>query len=227
MASYGDVFRDIPTYDRDLPDIANRASRRAARSSPVKVSRSAALPASDEALMVEIGTGDTNAFKTLMNRHLGRTVRIAARLLDTPNDAEEIAQEAFLRVWRSAASWRPIGAGGSASFSTWLHRIVLNLVIDLKRRKAPLQLDETYDAVDETDDSFAQLSGRQLAQTVSAAIGRLPERQRIALTLCFFEGMSNAEASALLGASIKGVESLLVRARCRLKAELKAAYDEL
>ncbi len=177
--------------------------------------------------MLEIGAGDTGAFKILMNRHLGRTVRIAARLLGTPNDAEEIAQEAFVRVWRSAANWRPIGAGGSASFLTWFHRIVLNLVIDLKRRKAPLQLDETYDAVDESDDSFTQLSARQLAQTVSSAIGRLPERQKIALTLCFFEGMSNAEAGHLLGSTVKGVESLLVRARCRLKVELRTSYDEL
>ncbi len=177
--------------------------------------------------MAKVGLQDSKAFAELMDRHLSRAVNIAARALNSRTDAEEIAQEAFIRVWCSAPKWLPIDAGGKASFSAWLHRIIINLVIDKKRRKALLPLDESHDPADDAEDSFGQLYQREISDTVTIAIRRLPERQRMALTLCFFEGKSNIEAGQLLGATAKSIESLLVRARRSLKRDLKSAYVEL
>jgi len=142
-------------------------------------------------------------------------------------DGEDIAQEAFSRVWSHAGRWRPIGGGGNAKFTTWLYRIVVNLAIDRKRRPVMSAIDDVDEPVDEADDAFKQIHQHQVSDAVAEAIKRLPERQRIALTLCFFEGMSNTDAAGIMGLSVGAVESLLVRARRTLRLELIVAYDEL
>ena len=182
---------------------------------------------SDEALMAAIAVGDRLAFSRLVERHLARTIGLGMRLMGSRADAEEIAQDAFARVWAHAVRWRPIGAGGSARFTTWLYRIVVNLAIDRKRRPSFAAMDEGAEPVDETDDSFAQIHRRQVSNAVAAAISRLPERQRVALTLCFFEGLSNIEAGKILSLSVGAIESLLVRARRSLRQELGDVYGEL
>jgi RNA polymerase sigma-70 factor (ECF subfamily) len=142
-------------------------------------------------------------------------------------DGEEIAQEAFARVWSHAARWRPIGGGGNARFTTWLYRIVVNLAIDRKRRPSLAAIDEVEEPIDEADDGFAQIHRRQVSDAVAAAMARLPERQRVALALCFFEGMSNIEAGKIMSLSVGAVESLLVRARRTLRLDLSNVYEEL
>ena len=184
-------------------------------------------PRSDEALMAAIAEEDGFAFSQLVQRHLARTVGLATRLMGSRADGEEIAQEVFARVWAHAARWRPIGAGGNARFTTWLYRIVVNLAIDRKRRPGFAPMDDAVEPVDEADDGFAQIHHRQVTDSVAAAVTRLPERQRTALTLCFFEGMSNIEAGKIMALSVGAVESLLVRARRTLRAELEGTYQEL
>jgi RNA polymerase sigma-70 factor (ECF subfamily) len=184
-------------------------------------------PRSDEALMAAIATGDELAFARLVDRHLARTVGLATRLMGARADGEEIAQEAFSRVWTHAARWRPIGGGGNARFTTWLYRIVVNLAIDRKRRPAFSPIEDVEEPADEADDGFTQIHRRQVSASVTAAMERLPERQRIALSLCFFEGMSNIEAGKVMSLSVGAVESLLVRARRVLRQELAGVYDEL
>jgi RNA polymerase sigma-70 factor (ECF subfamily) len=184
-------------------------------------------PRSDEALMAAIATGDELAFARLVDRHLARTVGLATRLMGARADGEEIAQEAFSRVWTHAARWRPIGGGGNARFTTWLYRIVVNLAIDRKRRPAFSPIEDVEEPADEADDGFMQIHRRQVSASVAAAMARLPERQRIALSLCFFEGMSNIEAGKVMSLSVGAVESLLVRARRVLRQELAGVYDEL
>jgi RNA polymerase sigma-70 factor (ECF subfamily) len=184
-------------------------------------------PRSDEDLMVAIAAGDQLAFSRLVERHLSRTVGLATRLMGVRADGEEIAQEAFGRVWSHAARWRPIGGGGNAKFTTWLYRIVVNLAIDRKRRPSMASMEDAEEPADEADDGFAQIHRRQVADQVTTAMAALPERQRIALSLCFFEGMSNVEAAAVMGLSVGAVESLLVRARRTLRTELIGVYDEL
>jgi RNA polymerase sigma-70 factor (ECF subfamily) len=182
---------------------------------------------SDETLMAAIAAGDQVAFSRLVERHLSRTVGLATRLMGARADGEEIAQEAFARVWSHAARWRPIGGGGNARFTTWLYRIVVNLAIDRKRRPALASMDDVEEPIDDADDGFAQIHHRQVSSAVTAAMARLPERQRVALSLCFFEGMSNIEAGKIMSLSVGAVESLLVRARRALRQELSGVYEEL
>jgi RNA polymerase sigma-70 factor (ECF subfamily) len=188
---------------------------------PVKDGRS------DEELMAAIATGDQHAFARLVERHLARTVGLATRLMGSRADGEEIAQEAFSRVWSHAARWRPMGGGGNARFTTWLYRIAVNLAIDRKRRAKLTPLDDVEEPLDESDDGFAQIHKRQVSDAVATAMLRLPERQRIALSLCFFDEVSNIEAGRIMGLSVGAVESLLVRARRTLRQDLTGVYLEL
>jgi RNA polymerase sigma-70 factor (ECF subfamily) len=182
---------------------------------------------SDEALMAAIAAGDRSAFSRLVECHLPRTIGLATRLMGSRADAEEIAQEAFARVWAHAGRWRPIGGGGNARFTTWLYRIVVNLAIDRKRRPGFASIDDADEPVDEADDGFALIHRRQVSSAVSLAVAQLPERQRVALTLCFFEGLSNIEAGNAMSLSVGAIESLLVRARRALRQELGDVYREL
>jgi RNA polymerase sigma-70 factor (ECF subfamily) len=177
--------------------------------------------------MAAIAAGDQIAFARLVERHLARTVGLATRLMGSRADGEEIAQEAFARVWSHAVRWRPLGGGGNARFTTWLYRIVMNLTIDRKRRPSHAAMDDVDEPVDEADDGFAKVHQRQVSDAVTEAMMRLPERQRIALALCFFEGLSNIEAGKIMSLSVGAVESLLVRARRSLRQGLAGVYEEL
>jgi RNA polymerase sigma-70 factor (ECF subfamily) len=181
----------------------------------------------DEDLMAAIAGGDRAAFACLVERHLARTVGLAARLMGSRADGEEIAQEAFSRVWSHAGRWRPVGSGGNAKFTTWLYRVTVNLAIDRKRKPAFGAIEEADEPVDEADDGFERIRRREVSDAVTQALRRLPERQRVALTLCFFEGMSNIEAGNVMSLSVGAVESLLVRARRALRQELAETYEEL
>jgi RNA polymerase sigma-70 factor (ECF subfamily) len=172
--------------------------------------------AEDEALMQRVAEGDHAAFAALVERHLDRAVALAQRITGNRSDAEELAQEAFLRVWVNAPRWRPEGA----LFRTWLTRVLVNLCIDRRRRPAFSPLEAAGDPADERTDALDALAARQSAAHVQAAIGELPARQRAALVLCYFEGLSNIEAAAALETSIGALESLLVRARRTLGARL-------
>jgi RNA polymerase sigma-70 factor (ECF subfamily) len=206
----------------------NAATKRAEACPGRKLSRlTVTEPRSDEDLMAAIAAGDQFAFARLVERHLSRTVGLATRLMGSRADGEEVAQEAFARVWAHAARWRPIGGGGNARFTTWLYRIVVNLAIDRKRRPTHATMDDVDEPVDEADDGFALIHRRQISDAVMAAMMRLPERQRVALALCFFDEMSNIEAGKIMALSVGAIESLLVRARRALRQELTGVYEEL
>jgi RNA polymerase sigma-70 factor (ECF subfamily) len=177
--------------------------------------------------MAAIASGDRLAFARLVERHLARTVGLGTRLMGSRADGEEIAQEAFSRVWSHATRWRPMGSGGNARFTTWLYRIVVNLAIDRKRRPSHAPMDDVDEPVDEADDGFKRIHRRQVSDAVTEAMLQLPERQRVALALCFFEGMSNIEAGKIMALSVGAVESLLVRARRSLRQVLGQVYEEL
>lgn len=170
----------------------------------------------DAALMRRIAKGDQRALQALMQVHLSKTVRLAMRIMGSATAAEDIAQEAFIRVWKNAARWEDPETRG-AQFSTWLYRIVLNLCIDEKRRSKTVGLDEDFDIADERLNAADRLQQREQSARVRAALDKLPERQRAAFILCFYEEHSNKEAADLLGISVKAVESLLVRSRRTLR----------
>lgn len=170
----------------------------------------------DAALMRRIAGGDQRALQSLMRLHLAKTVRLATRVMGSSAAAEDIAQEAFVRVWKNAARWEDPETRG-AKFSTWLYRIVLNLCIDEKRKSRTTSLPEDFDLPDDRLNAEARMQQREQSARVRAALDQLPDRQRAAFVLCFYEDYSNKEAAELLGISVKAVESLLVRSRRMLR----------
>lgn len=170
----------------------------------------------DAQLMHKIADGDQRAFRMLMQRHLARTVRLATRILGSTGAAEDVAQEAFIRVWKHAGNWQDPKQAG-ARFTTWLYRIVLNLCIDEKRKNRFTDIDALPERADETPNAQAGMESREKSARVLAALAELPERQRAAFVLCFYEDYSNKDAADMLGISVKAIESLLVRARKQLR----------
>ena len=173
----------------------------------------------DEALMARVGHGDKAAYRELVDRHLARANRLAYRITNNRSDAEELVQEAFLRVWTTAPRWKVEGA----LFRTWFSRVLVNLCIDRKRRPGFAPLEAAGDPPDETIGAEARMMQDEEAKAVGAAVAELPERQRAALALCYWDEMSNLEAAEVMSLSVGAVESLLVRARRNLKASLGTA----
>ena len=175
---------------------------------------------SDEDLMARISQGDEPAFRMLARRYLPRALGLARRVLGNQADAEEIVQEALLRVWLNAARWRP-----TAAFRTWFYRVVLNLCLNRKRRAPFTALDDVAEPTDPAPGALLEIERRQTDRLVAAAIAGLPERQRAAIVLTYQEDLSNAEAAAVLGTSVSGIETLLVRARRALRKALVLASE--
>lgn len=184
---------------------------------PSAVGRSAMMQDSDSALMQRVAAGEHPAYRLLVDRHLRHAVTLAYRVLFDRADAEEVAQEAFLRVWQHAARWQP---DGGASFRTWLNRIVINLCIDRKRRPGLASLDDQPDPIDSQATPYERRLAGEVNDRIAAALQHLPERQRAAIVLCYWEGESNIAAAEALGVSVGALESLLVRAKRSLRDQL-------
>jgi RNA polymerase sigma-70 factor, ECF subfamily len=175
---------------------------------------------SDDELMRRAGRGDRAAYTRLVERHLPRAVALATRIAGSRGDAEEIVQEAFLRTWLKAPEWRDESAPGGARFTTWLTRVVVNLCIDRRRKPVMSSLDLAAELPSSDPGGFELVAQGETRARVLTALSELPERQRAALTLCHWDGMSNTEASDVLGISVGALESLLVRARRTLRESL-------
>ena len=171
---------------------------------------------SDHDLMARTAQGDARAFRELAGRHAGRALSLARRILKDHALAEDIVQDALLRVWTNAPRWRP-----EAAFRTWFYRIVVNLCLNAKRRAAHLPLAAGEQVADPAVGADARLEARERDSLLGAAVDALPERQRAAVVLSYQEGLSNAEVAAVLDTSVSGVETLLFRA----KRALRAAFD--
>jgi RNA polymerase sigma-70 factor, ECF subfamily len=175
---------------------------------------------SDDELMRLAGGGDRAAFSRLVAAHMRKATAIAARITRNPGDAEELVQEAFLKVWLKAPEWQTRAEGGGANFSTWFYRVLVNLCIDRIRKPKTSPLDEASEVVDPKPDAFDNTAAGETGKRVAAAIATLPERQRAALVLCHYEGLGNIEAAQVLEISVGALESLLVRARRALRDAL-------
>ena len=176
--------------------------------------------ASDEELMLRIAAGEEPAFRVLARRYAPLALRLARRVMGSSADAEEIVQEALLRLWVNAPRWRPV-----ASFRTWFYRVVLNLCLNRKRRAPFLPIEEASDPADPTPDAAAAMERRDIDRALTAVIAELPERQRAAIALTYHEGLTNAETAAALGTSVSAVETLLVRAKRTLRQRLGPMLD--
>jgi RNA polymerase sigma-70 factor (ECF subfamily) len=179
--------------------------------------------ARDAALMARIVAGDQAAFDNFTQCHVARCLAVAQRILGNQSDAEEVVQDALLRVWLHAPEWHR----GAARVTTWLYRIVVNLALDSLRRNRNrlLPLDDAGDPADPAPDAQMLAEGRQLESFIARAIAELPMRQRIALTLCCVEQLDCAEAAQIMQISVSAMESLLVRGRRTLRERLQLRGD--
>ncbi len=178
---------------------------------------------SDEALVAQVCDGSSQAFACLVDRHGLRFRAIALRTCRDQTLAEEMVQEAFVKLWTRPSAFN----AKKARFTTWFHRVVVNRCLDELRKKKPEALPEGYDAVDERPGAQVELEIDGSNAVLLAALSRLPERQRSALSLSYLDGYSNMEAAEIMELNIKAYESLLVRARAKMREELKADKADL
>lgn len=181
-----------------------------------------AAPADDARLMRLLAHGETAPLGPLMDRYLGRLVGLARRMLGDVAEAEDVAQEVFLTLWQRAAAIEVPERGVGA----WLYRVTANRCLDRLRARRPASADglETVPVAPRQEQGLQE---RDMGRAVDLALQRLPERQRLAITLCHFDERPMAEAGEIMGVSVEAVESLLARARRSLKKDLEAHWREL
>lgn len=173
----------------------------------------------DEALLVLYANGDPEAARLLTTRLLPRVLGYAGRLLADRTEAEDVAQEAMLRLWKQASDWRQ----GEAKVSTWVYRVVSNLCTDRLRARQRRRSDALDDVPEPADGAASAVAGMIEADRMAAldaALASLPDRQREAVVLRHIEGMSNPEIAEILQIGVEAVESLTARGKRALAAIL-------
>lgn len=181
-------------------------------------------PTPDAALMVLYANGDPGAAQMLAARHLPRVLAFATRMLNDAAEAEDIAQEAMMRLWRIAPDWRP----DVAKVSTWLYRVTANLCTDRLRQRSRLgDLEDTTEPADSTPGAEATLIVADRAKALQQALADLPERQRQAVILRHIEGLDNPTIAQVMDTGVEAVESLVARGKRGLSARLAPRRREL
>ncbi len=203
--------------------LAWHSVEQAARVSPRQVSAGGVMSvAADDAELIElVARGDHGAYRELVNRHLRGMHVFVYRMLGSRAEAEEVCQESFLRLWKQASSYV-----ARAKPSTWLYRIAHNLAIDRLRRRREGQHPMGIEELPDSGRPSLHLHQKQVAQAVERALGELPPRQRAAISLVHYQGMSSAEAAQVLGIRLRALESLLARGRQKLREQLAAFQSE-
>ncbi len=175
----------------------------------------------DVALMARIVSGDETAFRYFAERHVARMLQLAQSILGSSAEADEVAQEALLRVWRHAARWD----SSRSQLGTWVHTIVARLCVDRLRQRRHQPIEAAEEVADPAVGALEALSARRDAQALRAALASLPDRQRIALTLFYLEELPGAEAAKTLGVSLRAFWSLLERARHALRHRMQRTVE--
>lgn len=177
----------------------------------------------DDELLDRFARGNVAAWRVLVDRHLRSVHGYAWYMLNDHAEAEDVAQETFVRLLRKAPDWQP----GGARLRTWLYRVAINMCIDRRRAVRPEPLEHATEAADPATGAARMDHGLDLARNVEAALQLLGERQRTAIVLVHYQGFTNPETAALLDCSVEAVESLLARARRALKQSLAPVANDL
>ncbi|SMX49284.1 ECF RNA polymerase sigma factor SigE [Maliponia aquimaris] len=179
----------------------------------------------DEDLLAAYAAGDAAAARALTQRLAPRVFAHAARMLGGDRaEAEDVAQEALLRLWRAAPGWRR----GEAKVTTWLYRVTANLCIDrMRRRRGGTDLDAVPEPADESPSAAEGLQQQARAEALQGALDGLPDRQRQAVILRHIEGLSNPEIAEIMDIGPRAVESLVARGKRALEDALLGRRDEL
>ena len=179
--------------------------------------------APDEALLVLYANGDRTAALALTQRLTPRVMSQAFRMLGDRAEAEDVAQEAMLRLWKQAPDWRR----GEAKVTTWLYRVVANLCTDRLRKGRSVDIEAVSEPVDENETAHDALQNRARMDALQGALMQLPERQRQAVILRHIEGLSNPDIAAIMEIGVEAVESLTARGKRSLAKALSGRRDEL
>jgi len=180
---------------------------------------SSATPEPEIEWMARIRDGDMEAFRCLVEAHQARVVGTISKMLGSDAEAEDLAQQVFIRIWKSSPRYRP-----TAKFTTWLFRITRNLVFNELRRKRHFvdQADEMPEPAERRDQEPDKvLMEGELQSAIQDAIDQLPESQRLAIILRRYEGMAYEEIAAVMGTTVPAVKSILFRARAELRERLE------
>jgi RNA polymerase sigma-70 factor (ECF subfamily) len=178
----------------------------------------------DTELLALVKQGSHQAFSLLVQRHLDRFYRLAYRYVQDKGTAEDIVQDAFLKLWEAPDRWQP---EWETKFTTWFYRIIVNLCLDWTKKKRPIELDPEMPLIDERDTADETMIRNEEQRMLEKEIAALPERQRTALNLCFDQGLSNQEAADVMGLNLKALQSLIMRAKTTLRERMKPYLREL
>lgn len=182
------------------------------------VSMPAGMPVADrdDALMACLAARDAQALRTVISLYGEKAHRIAWRMLGDAAEAEDVAQEAMLKLWQQAGGW----SAGGQGIAPWLARVTANLCIDRLRRIRPVTGEDLPEGIDATPLADEQFDEARVRALTRAALQALPERQRAAIVLTYWQECSNQQAAEALAMNIKAFESLLLRARKALREAL-------
>lgn len=173
---------------------------------------------SDEGLVERIQKGDHQAFALLVRRHTDKFYGLAWRLLNNHAEADDVVQDAFLKLWAQPGLFRQ---DAGVKFTTWFYRVVSNMALDRLRGRKRSAGANALEALPDTGKlSDQRYEDKEMQKHLQQSIDGLPERQKLALTLCFYEGISVQEAAHVIGVGEKAVESLLMRAKTGVRNDL-------
>jgi len=175
-------------------------------------------PVADAVLLQQIREGSHAAFSLLVQRYHRKCYAIAYRFMQDRALAEDMVQEAFLKLWERPAMWQE---NFGVSFIAWFQRVLVNLCLDTRKKKKPGNLEEDDWIADESESIEWHLIQRQVQQFMESQIADLPERQRVALNLCFDDELSNRQAAEVMGINLKALQSLIMRAKTTLKEKVR------